>query len=179
MNSESEKFKIMKNILVLVAHPNYKESKANKALVEAARKVRNVVIKDIYAEPFTVDNCYDAVKRADIIVFQFPFYWGSAPSLLKKWTDEIFMELYENPGVSGKSLMIATTAGSEYEAYRAGGRDMFTMDELLRTYQFTALYAGMGYITPFVVYSVSAPNAEDYIKKGASEYQSVLERLTE
>ena len=163
MNSESEKFKIMKNILVLVAHPNYKESKANKALVEAARKVRNVVIKDIYAEPFTVDNYYDAVKRADIIVFQFPFYWGSAPSLLKKWTDEIFMELYENPGVSGKSLMIATTAGSE----------------LLRPYQFTALYAGMGYITPFVVYSVSAPNAEDYIKKGASEYQSVLERLTE
>ena len=137
------------------------------------------MIKDIYAEPFTVDNYYDAVKRADIIVFQFPFYWGSAPSLLKKWTDEIFMELYENPGVSGKSLMIATTAGSEYEAYRAGGRDMFTMDELLRPYQFTALYAGMGYITPFVVYSVSAPNAEDYIKKGASEYQSVLERLTE
>ena len=82
MNSESEKFKIMKNILVLVAHPNYKESKANKALVEAARKVRNVVIKDIYAEPFTVDNYYDAVKRADIIVFQFPFYWGSEPSLL-------------------------------------------------------------------------------------------------
>ena len=110
-------------------------------------------------------------------MFQFPFYWGSAPSQLKKWIDEIFMAFCDNPGVAGKSLLIATTTGSEYEAYRAGGRDRFTIDELLRPFEFTALYAGMNYLTPFVVYSTAAENAADYIRKGAEDYETLLRLL--
>ena len=170
---------IMKHILLLIAHPKLQESKANKALIDAAHKVQNVTVKDIYAEPFSVENYYDDFKRADTIIFQLPFYWGSAPSQMKKWIDEIFMAFCENPGVTGKSLLIATTTGSEYEAYRAGGRDQFTIDELLRPYQFTALYSGMDYLTPFVVYSTAAPNAEEYIYQGAEEYRKLLERLVE
>lgn len=167
----------MKNILILVAHPNLKDSKANKALMAAASKIQNISVKDLYAEPFTTDNYYSDFKCADIVVFQFPFYWGSAPSQLKKWIDEIFMAFCDNPGVAGKSLLIATTTGSEYEAYRAGGRDRFTIDELLRPYEFTALYAGMNYLTPFVVYSTAAENAADYIRKGAEDYETLLRLL--
>lgn len=169
----------MKNILVLVAHPNLKESKANKALIESVKNENNITIKDVYAEPFTTESYYESFKQAEIIVFQFPFYWGSAPSQLKKWIDEIFMAFCENPGVKGKQLLIATTTGSEYEAYRAGARDQFTIDELLRPYQFTALYSGMEYLTPFAVYSTAAPNADEFIAKGAEDYKKLLTNLAQ
>ncbi len=168
----------MKKILILVAHPDISNSKANKALIQTAETIKNVTIINIYAEPFTEKTYYDAFKLADIIVFQFPFYWGSAPHLLKKWLDEIFMAFCDNPGVTDKTLLIATTTGSEYEAYRAGGRDHFTMDELLRPYQFTALYSGMKYLTPFVVYSTAASNADEYIQKGAKDYKKLLETIS-
>ena len=39
--------------------------------------------------------------------------------------------------------MVVTTAGSEHDAYRSGGRNRFTVDELLRPYQASAVHAGM------------------------------------
>ena len=51
------------------------------------------------------------------------------------------MQLMEE--VAGKRLVVATTTGSEYEAYRSGGRNGFTMDELLRPYQVSARVARM------------------------------------
>lgn len=168
---------LMKNVLILLAHPNYGESKANKFLAEKVKGLPGVTMKDLYSEPFTVENYLEAFRNADVLVFQFPFYWGSAPSMLKKWLDEIFMALFDKVGVKGKQLLVVTTTGSEYEAYRSGGRDRFTMDELLRPYEFTALYAGMDYLTPLVVYSTAAPDAQKYIEEGAEKYVALLEKL--
>ena len=78
----------------------------------------------------------------------------SAPSLLKKWQDEVFTFLSKTPAVAGKSLTVVTTTGSEYEAYRSGGRNRFTMDELLRPYQVSAIHSGMSWQTPIVVYGM-------------------------
>ena len=77
-------------------------------------------------------------RQASALVFQFPLYWMSAPSLLKKWQDEVFTYLAKTPAVAGKALLVAVTTGSEYSAYRSGGRNNFTMDELLRPYQASA-----------------------------------------
>ena len=74
----------------------------------------------------------------------------SAPSLLKKWQDEVFTHLSKTPAVAGKPLMIVTTTGSEYDAYRSGGRNRFTTDELLRPYQGSAIHSGMAWQTPIV-----------------------------
>ena len=37
---------------------------------------------------------------------------------------------FKTPAVAGKPLTVVTTTGSEYEAYRSGGRNRFTVDEL-------------------------------------------------
>ena len=64
----------------------------------------------------------------------------SAPSLLKRWLDEVFTYLAKTPAVAGKTLMVVTTAGSEHDAYRSGGRNRFTVDELLRPLSRQVLY---------------------------------------
>lgn len=166
-----------KKVVILLAHPNLQGSTANKALLEAVKDLPQVEIIDLYATPSDPRQHVAAIEKAKAVVFQFPFYWASAPSQLKKWLDEVFTPLAGTPAVQGKKLMVATTTGSEYDAYRSGGRNHFTMDELLRPYQLVANHSGMIWQTPVVVYGMGTPEASRHLKAGATEYRSRIEKL--
>lgn len=131
--------KSAKQVVVLLAHPDIKSSQANKALADAIKELEEVAIYNLYEmrpeDAFNVDLWSKIISQASTLVFQFPLYWMSAPSLLKKWQDEVFTYLAKTPAVAGKALLVAVTTGSEYSAYRSGGRNNFTIDELLRPYQ--------------------------------------------
>lgn len=164
-------------VLVLVAHPNLKESTANKALMEVAQKVEKVTVKDLYADKkFDVDEYTQLAERAAAIVFQFPFYYASAPSQLKLWIDDVLYMFNKNT-LKNKPLLIVTTTGSEEASYHSGARNQFTMDELLRPYQFTALHCGMLWQAPLVVYGMSTKDAEKNLSEGCKKYQKLLEEL--
>lgn len=173
--------KEFKQVVVLLAHPNIKESQANKALMDAISDMEEVSVYNLYEiraeEAFNVETWTTIVSHATSLVFQFPFYWMSAPSLLKKWMDEVFTYLARTPAVAGKTLMVAVTTGSEYEAYRSGGRNHFTMDELLRPYQASAIHAGMGWQTPLVAYGMGTADAAKNIAEGANRYKQSIEAL--
>jgi glutathione-regulated potassium-efflux system ancillary protein KefG len=162
-------------VVILLAHPNFAASVANKALVEAVKPLAGVAVIDIYAAPFTLETYKQPIAEAATIVFQFPFHWLSAPSQLKKWCDEIFGGLTD--AIKGKKLLVATTTGSEYEAYRSGGRNLFTLDELLRPYQVLAHHSGMIWQTPFTVYGASLPTAPRSIAAGAAAYKEKIQSL--
>ena len=117
------------------------------------------------------------VTDASAVIYQFPFYWMSAPSLLKKWQDEVFTFLSKTPAVAGKPLTVVTTTGSEFDAYRSGGRNGFTMDELLRPYQGSAIHSGMVWQTPIVVYGMGTADAGKNIAEGANTYRQRVEML--
>ena len=63
----------------------------NAMLSQAAAEVEGVQVINIYDYPVAPDVYRDVVKQAKGIVYEFPFYWMSAPHLLKQWTDEVFM----------------------------------------------------------------------------------------
>ena len=167
--------KDLKKVVVLLAHPNIEKSQANKALVDAINDIEEVAVYNLYEMPaddvFNMDAWSRIISHATAVIYQFPFYWMSAPSLLKQWQDRIFTHLAKTPAVAGKPLMIATTTGSEFDAYRSGGRNGFTVDELLRPYQAGAVHGGMMWQTPFVVYGMGTPDAERNIAKGVDIYK--------
>ena len=166
--------KDLKKVVVLLAHPNMENSQANKALFDAIKEMDDVAIFNLYEMPdeniLNMDAWSRIISHANAVIYQFPFYWMSAPSLLKKWQDEIFTYLAKTPAVAGKPLLVATTTGSEFDAYRSGGRNRFTVDELLRPYQ-CAVHAGMICQTPFVVYGMGTPDAEKNIALAADLYK--------
>jgi glutathione-regulated potassium-efflux system ancillary protein KefG len=162
-------------VVILLSHPDYARSVANKALVEAVKDLSGVTVIDVYAAPFTVETYRQPISEASTLVFQFPFHWLSAPSQLKKWCDEIFGGVLD--AVKDTKLLVATTTGSEYEAYRSGGRNLFTLDELLRPYQALANHAGMVWQTPFVVYGASLPTAPTSIEAGARDYKALIQSI--
>lgn len=169
-----------RKIVILLVHPNLKESHANQALADTVKDIDGVMLYDLYEyqdQSFDVNLWSAIISDASLVIFQFPFYWMSAPSLLKRWLDEVFTSLAKTPAVAGKPLQIVTTTGSEYAAYRSGGRNCFTMDELLRPYQGAAMHAGMIWQTPLVIYGMGTPDASRNIAAGAEIYKKMIETV--
>ncbi|XP_060071973.1 ribosyldihydronicotinamide dehydrogenase [quinone]-like [Ylistrum balloti] len=63
----------------------------------------------------------EKVRRADVIVFQFPVYWLSVPAILKGWFDKVLVagfafdfpnHLYDNGLLKGKKAILSVTTGS-------------------------------------------------------------------
>ena len=112
--------KDLRKVVILLAHPNMKESQANKALIDAVSDIEGVAVFNLYDQQdaaFDVDEWSKIISDASALIYQFPFHWMAAPSLLKRWQDEVFTFLSKTPAVAGKPLTIVTTTGSEYEAY--------------------------------------------------------------
>ena len=173
--------KDLRKVVILLAHPNIKESQANKALIDTVSDIEGVAVFSLYELSeeiaFNVDEWSKIISDASAVIYQFPFYWMAAPSLLKKWQDEVFTYLSKTPAVAGKPLMVVTTTGSEYDAYRSAGRNRFTTDELLRPYQGSAIHSGMTWQTPIVVYGMGTADAGKNIAKGANLYKQRVEML--
>lgn len=172
--------KKVNQVVIMLAHPNMQESVANKELHDTVKDMEGVFVYDLYdksASLFDVDVWSRILSNASLLVFQFPFHWMSAPSLLKKWQDEVFTHVANTPAVAGKPMMVVTTVGSESEAYRSGGRNGFTVDELLRPYQAAAIYSGMIWQTPLVVYGTASDDPAKSIAQGSNQYKNILEHV--
>ncbi|MFE1245252.1 NAD(P)H-dependent oxidoreductase [Fictibacillus sp. NPDC058756] len=162
--------------LVIVAHPNIEQSVINKAWAEEMEK-HDVTVHRLYEEypneQINVESEQELLLAYDRIVFQFPLYWYSTPSLLKKWMDEVLTYgwAYGTGGdnLRGKQLLIALSAAGPDTSYVAGGYNNYTMSELLRPLQATSNLIGTRYITPFTVHGVRFLSAEQ-VQESAERY---------
>lgn len=169
-------------IAIVLAHPDMVKSRANKELIETVKELDAVVVYNLYEdfpELFDPEVWTQIMNDASALVFQFPLYWMSAPYKLKKWQEEVFTHLSRTPGVTGKPLMVVTTAGSSFDYYRSGGVNGFTIDEILRPYQASALNAGMKWQTPVVVYSMAEETIGKNLTEGALLYKDKLLKIME
>lgn len=164
-------------VLVVAAHPDLAASKANRAMLSEIGPMPDVITADLYAEELDPERYEAYMAESKALVLQFPFYWAAAPARMKQWTDEVFMALSRTGLLQGKTLAVATTAGSEFDAYRSGGRNRYTMDELLRPYQFMANHTGMTWQSPFVIYGLGREDADRSLAEGVAAYRKWIEAL--
>jgi glutathione-regulated potassium-efflux system ancillary protein KefG len=174
----------MSRVLVLFAHPALHRSRANAALADAVRGLPGVTFHDLYAayphHLVDVPREQDLLRAHDVVVWQHPFYWYSAPSLLKEWQDVVLEHgfAYGEGGTAlrGKQLLGALTTGGPETAYRSGGSNRYTMRELLVPFEQTARLCGMTYLEPFVVHGVRQLSAEG-LRAVAGRYRDRIEAL--
>ena len=145
--------------LVLVSHPEYDNSMTEAFLKQCQSDIENVdwVVLDNIQTDFTFDKEQEQQRLAqyDRILFQFPMYWYSAPALMKKYEDDVFTKnfiAYEQEGeLKGKEIGIITTLGDPIKDYQVGGREGFSISELLKPYQAIAQRGQMKFLKPFVI----------------------------
>ncbi|CAI2641213.1 Glutathione-regulated potassium-efflux system ancillary protein KefG [Apilactobacillus kunkeei] len=145
--------------LVLVSHPEYDNSMTEAFLKQCQSDIENVdwVVLDNIQTEFTFDKEQEQERLTQYnrILFQFPMYWYSAPALMKKYEDDVFTKnfiAYEQEGaLKGKEMGIITTLGDPIKDYQVGGREGFSISELLKPYQAIAQRGQMKFLKPFVI----------------------------
>jgi glutathione-regulated potassium-efflux system ancillary protein KefF len=154
--------------LVLAAHPNLRESRVNRRLLEAAQDVPGVAVRDLYAlyPDFDVDAAAEqaAVEGVDLIVLLHPIQWYSMPPLQKLWLDEVlaYWWAYGHGGTAlqGKDMWLAATTGGPESAYHPTGYNRYFFDAFMPPYEQTAALCGMRFLPPLVMHGARRATEE-------------------
>jgi putative NADPH-quinone reductase len=172
-------------ILILFAHPSQHRSEVNLPLVEASKTVDDVSVVDLYAE--YPDYCIDIereqqrLREHDIVVFMFPLYWYSTPSILKEWQDLVleygFAYGHDGRELQGKRLLCAITAGGSEHAYRASGYNHYSIRELLRPIEQTATLCGMVYLPPYALFGSRTALEDGKVDAHVDRWRQILDCL--
>jgi len=173
-------------ILIIFAHPYPQQSRVNRPLLEEARRIPEVEIVDLYEEypDFHIDISAEQrrLTSAELIIFHHPFYWYSAPALLKHWQDMVLEERFAlNEGgyaLRGKKLMSMVTVGHSKQSYQLDGYDRFPIESFLLPYEQMAFHCGMQYLSPFVVYSAHRMTESEIAIQACNYRQYLLNYLT-
>lgn len=177
----------IKKVLLLYAHPSQHRSEVNKPLFDAAKSLDFVTAVDLYAEypRFNIDVNMEQKRLLDhdVVIFQFPFYWYSTPSILKEWQDLVleYGFAYGQKGkyLKGKQFLCALSAGGKEQAYHCEGYNHFTVRELLQPLEQTACLTEMEYIPPFVIFSSRSAQEEDRVQQHTSLWLQLLKGLSD
>ncbi|MCH5585581.1 NAD(P)H-dependent oxidoreductase [Shimazuella sp. AN120528] len=173
-------------IMVIVAHPNLGASRANQILKTEISKESNIFIRDLYQEypnwKIDIEKEQKLLLEYDRIVFQFPFYWYSCPPLLKKWFDDVLQFGWafgpEGDNLKGKEFILATTTGGTEHAYRAGGRDWFSISELFKPIQATIMRCNGTFLPSFITYNADR-GSDEYLLDQAEKYKKHISESLE
>ena len=169
-------------VLILFVHPALQKSRANVPLLEAVQGLDRVTVHDLYeAYPdfhVDVEREQQLLLSHDAVVFQHPFYWYSSPALLKQWQDLVLEFGWAfGPGgdhLAGKPALHAITTGGGVDAYGRGGRNRFSIPELLRPFEQTARLCGMRWLPPFTVHGSGRLSAEAILEVYAPAYRALV-----
>lgn len=107
---------------------------------------------------------------ADIIIFQFPFWWFGMPAILKGWIDRVYAcgfaygtgkyggkhwgNRYGDGTLKGKKAMLSITIGGREPQYQETGINGYIDDLLFPIHHGMLWYLGISVLPPHIIYQV-------------------------
>lgn len=172
--------------LMILAHPNYKQSIANKTIAETLQQsIDDLELRNIHQlypnYQIDVEAEQAALLKHDLIILQYPMYWFNMPAILKIWFDEVFTYqfAYGSKGdkLKNKKLLPSLTVGQPERNFQ--GDNHLLMDDFMRSIQKSAEYAQMNYLKPVMLYDISivAGHTELEITQQAKAHSQKLHML--
>jgi glutathione-regulated potassium-efflux system ancillary protein KefG len=157
-------------ILLVVAHPDLEHSLVNHLMLKKVEGLSHVTVHDLYAcYPdffIDVDAEHQKLLDHDIIVFQFPMFLYSCPSLLKEWLDRVLDKGFaygEGAQLKGKYWKTIISTGGKQDAFSSKGYNQYTLDDFLRPFEMTAALCQMQWLEPMVLFwSHNVSDAQRY-----------------
>ncbi len=166
----------MPSMIVYYAHPGHRHSTVNAAMQSGLDALSNLTRVDLYHEyprhNINIETEQNRLLEHDIIVFQFPFFWYSTPSILKEWQDLVLEYGFAyGPGgdkLAGKTILAATSTGGEVQDYSLEGKHQTDIRGLLKPLECTARLCQINFAAPYVLFNALS-------KDNATEKQSHID----
>ena len=176
----------MSKVLLVVCHPNLKDSFANKIVVEKLKalipdmEIDN--IHELYPDgKIDVKAEQEKLLKANTVIFAFPMYWFKSPYLLSKWTEDVFAHGFAYGTnaykLEGKKLILSMTMGGSKEEFTG----KFDLERLVGPFEATALFCKMkfgGYAYTFSI-PFDVKTNPDAAKTKKEELEKQAEKLAE
>jgi glutathione-regulated potassium-efflux system ancillary protein KefG len=174
----------MASFLLLFAHPALEISRVNRSLLEAVQSLSFVTVNDLYEQYPTFDVDVDREQalllQHEYIILQHPFYWYSAPPLVKQWLDLVLEHgwAYGQQGnaLAGKKMLSVITSGGRQDAYSETGHHRYRVRQFLLPFEQTAQLCNMTYLPPFMVLG-SLRITDQEVQRYAQQYRHALTLL--
>ena len=188
--------------LWVLAHPDPQSLNAHLCRVgtDALRSAGwQVQVSDLYAmgwDPVLVEEGgadveaeQTKLRRADLVVLQFPLWWYGMPAMLKGWVDRVFeagfafdvidpatgrARKYGDGGLVGKRALAVVTAGDRPGSLEPRGISGTIDDVLWPLLHGTFWYAGMEALRPHLV-----TRARDLTPSDVADHEKELTRRLE
>lgn len=151
-------------IYLIAAHPNWRDSRVNRRLLERARTVDAVDINDLYSR--YPDYCIDVAAEqarlaaAQLIVLLHPIHWYSMPALQKLWLDDVLSYGWAygagGQALRGKDLWLVASTGGAESSYHPQGYNRYFFDAFLPPYEQTAALCGMRFLPPMLLHGANS-----------------------
>ena len=160
----------MGKILVIAGHPDYKHSIANRAILDEFHRLvpdAEIVYLDAEYPDFNIDVEREQKRlvEADTVVFEFPFWWYSAPSLMRRYFELVLSHgfAYGSTGTAlhGKKLIISFTAGAPEAAYSPEGYQHYCMDTFIPQFRALSNLCGFEWQEPIISFGMMLLNPDD------------------
>lgn len=180
----------MKKTLVISGHPDYKHSLANRAILDEFHRLvpsAEIVYLDALYPDFKIDVPTEQRRlvEADTVVFEFPFWWYSAPSLMQRYFELVLAHgfAYGSTGkaLHGKRLVISMTAGGQASAYTKEGYQHYTMEDFIPQFRALANLCGFEWKEPVISFGMMLldPTDKEASERFYSEAQNHARLLAE
>ena len=119
----------MPHTLIVSGHTDLNNSAANLRILDhLERDLANVEVLRLDAlythKPIDVAVEQDRLRRADVVVLQFPLFWFNIPSLLQRWMEEVWTHGFSHgtggDALKGKKLLLSLTEAPDFTPFMQG-----------------------------------------------------------
>lgn len=175
----------MARLIVYYAHPGHRHSHVNRYMARAAESIAGITLVDLYRDyprfDINVDIEQQRLLDHDVILFQFPLFWYSTPSIIKEWQDLVLEHGFaygaDGDELEGKRMMLAITAAGPDDAYSAGGYQHYPLRDFLRPLEQTARLCSMAFPPPYVLYASLRAPSTGAVEPHVDGYRRLLEAI--
>jgi NAD(P)H dehydrogenase (quinone) len=127
----------------------------------------------------------ERLQRADLVILQFPLWWGAPPAILKGWFDRVlaygvaYMDgrRFERGLFRQRGGMMCVTAGGTDQRFSAAGEYGEIERVLWPVRHLTLDYLGLAVEEPFVCYATPRADAamrENYLRQWQARVRTAL-----
>ncbi len=154
-------------------------------MAQAAQTVEGINFVDLYRtyprHDINVSVEQERVLGADVILFQFPIFWYSTPSIIKDWQDLVLQHgfAYGAGGdrLAGKHMMLAVSAAAPESEYSPDGYQNNPLRTFLTPLEQTARLCQMNFLAPYVLFSSLKARGSDAMTAHVDGYVRLLTAL--
>ena len=143
---------------VIIGHPNYKDSIANKTIVESLKKANGLQLRnliELYPNyEIDINTEQKILINTDLLILQFPIYWASMPAILKLWIDEVFVNGFAFGSfykLKDKKILVSATLAGENNKDSNDN----VLNKILFPFKGLANFCKMEYLEPVILYGMN------------------------